>query len=322
MYYKGIYHFFYQHNPYGATFGEKMVWAHSVSYDLINWIHLNHAFEPSGHYDIHGCFSGSATILPGEAKPLILYTGGDDNNHQVQNLAMPKNPSDPFLKEWIKHPQNPVMTAPSGVEVENFRDPTTAWKGIDGKWRVIIGAKNGDIGKAILYHSEDLVNWTLNPSPFYVIDNIGMFECPDFFPVSIYGKNGVDTSVQNSSVRHVLKISYQSKQQEYYLLGKYLSDQDKFIAENKITGTSLDLKLDHGEFYASKSFFDNAKKRRIFWGWVKELDTPQDDIEKGWAGLQVLSYLLVLFSFSYFSCINVKSCLRGIFISCFGLVFF
>ena len=63
MYYKGVYHFFYQHNPYAPTFGEKMVWAHSVSYDLINWIHLNHAIEPSDSYDINSCWSGSATII-------------------------------------------------------------------------------------------------------------------------------------------------------------------------------------------------------------------------------------------------------------------
>ncbi|WJX16086.1 beta-fructofuranosidase [Trifolium repens] len=31
MYYKGVYHFFYQRNPDGATFGhEKMIWGHSV----------------------------------------------------------------------------------------------------------------------------------------------------------------------------------------------------------------------------------------------------------------------------------------------------
>ncbi|KAK7321590.1 hypothetical protein VNO77_32388 [Canavalia gladiata] len=284
----GVYHFFYQYNPDGPTFGEKMVWGHSVSYDLINWIHLNHAFEPSESYDIHGCFSGSATILPG-GKLLVMYTGCDNNEHQVQNLTMPKNLSDPFLREWVKHPQNPVMTPPNGVEGNSFRDPTTAWQGSDGQWRVIIGAKNGYQGKALLYKSEDFVNWTLHPNPLYALDNIGMFECPDFFPVYISDtKNGVDTSVQNSSIKHVLKLSYQNKQQEYYFLGEYLPDQEKFIPETSFTGTSLDLVLDHGMFYASKSFFDYGKSRRILWGWSQESNTQQDDIEKGWAGLQCI----------------------------------
>ncbi|KAL2317924.1 hypothetical protein Fmac_031800 [Flemingia macrophylla] len=286
MYYKGVYHFFYQYNPYAATFGRHMVWGHSISYDLINWIHVNHALEPSESYDTNGCYSGSVTTLPGE-NPIIMYTGSDTKKHQIQNLAMPKNLLDPFLREWVKHPQNPVMTQPSGVEVEGFRDPTTAWQGSDGKWRVIIGAKNGDEGKALLYRSEDFVDWKLHPNPFYASDYTGMLECPDFFPVYISGtKNGVETSVQNNSVKHILKLSYQNKQQDYYFLGEYFPGHEKFIPDPDLGGTSMDLILDHGVFYAAKSFFDHGKKRRILWGWSKECDTTEDDIAKGWAGLQ------------------------------------
>ncbi|XP_047154073.1 beta-fructofuranosidase, insoluble isoenzyme CWINV3-like [Vigna umbellata] len=288
MYYKGVYHFFYQHNPHAATFGEKMVWAHSVSYDLINWIHLNHAIEPSEPFDLNSCWSGSATIIPGNEHPVILYTGIDDKKHQVQNMAMPKNLSDPFLREWVKHPQNPVMIPPIGVEVDNFRDPSTAWQGKDGKWRVVIGAQNGDEGKVVLYQSEDFDNWTVELNPFFASDNTGVCECPDFFPVSINSTNGVDTSVQDQSVRHVLKISYYRRNQDYYFLGKYANGDGNFIPDVKFTGTSLDLRFDYGKFYASKSFFDHAKSRRILWAWVDECDTRDDGIEKGWAGLQCI----------------------------------
>ncbi|KAK7310703.1 hypothetical protein RJT34_08372 [Clitoria ternatea] len=287
MYYKGVYHLFYQYNPYAATFGDRIVWGHSISYDLINWIHLNNAIEPSEDFDINSCWSGSATIIPGNEQPVILYTGIDDKKHQVQNLAIPKNLSDPLLREWTKHPQNPVMTPPNGVEVDNFRDPSSAWQAKDGKWRVVIGAQNGDEGKTMLYQSEDFVNWKVDPNPFYASDDTGVCECPDFFPVFINGStNGVDTSVQNPSVRHVLKISYLSKHHDYYFLGKYVSDQENFIPDFRFTGTGLDLRYDYGKFYASKSFFDYANNRRILWGWVNESDSTQDDIEKGWAGLQ------------------------------------
>ncbi|KAF7808572.1 Beta-fructofuranosidase, insoluble isoenzyme CWINV1 [Senna tora] len=287
MYYKGVYHLFYQHNPYAATFGDRIVWAHSVSYDLINWIHLNDALEPSQPSDINSCWSGSATILPG-GSPAILYTGIAHNKHQVQNLATPKNLSDPFLIEWIKHPRNPVMTSPGGVEADNFRDPSTGWLGRDGKWRVIVGAQNGDQGKAILSQSDDFVNWTVDPNPFYVSDDTGVVECPDFFPVSVGGTNGVDTSSRNPNVRHVLKIGYLTRSHDYYFVGKYDSDEDSFVPDAKFTGTSLDLRYDYGKFYASKTFFDYPKKRRILWGWVNESDSEQDDIEKGWAGLQAI----------------------------------
>lgn len=136
----GVYHLFYQYNPYGAEFGSSMVWAHSVSYDLINWIHLNPSIEPKESFDINSCWSGSVTILPGN-KPVIFYTGIDANNYQVQNLAMPKNLSDPFLREWVKFSQNPAINTPDGIKFDDFRDPTTAWQGPDGIWRVIIGSQ-------------------------------------------------------------------------------------------------------------------------------------------------------------------------------------
>ncbi|RYR06008.1 hypothetical protein S83_056741 [Arachis hypogaea] len=291
MYYKGVYHLFYQHNPYAATFGDRIVWAHSVSYDLINWIHLNNAIEPSEPFDINSCWSGSATILEGGEKPFILYTGIDENKHQVQNLAIPKNASDPFLREWIKLPQNPVMKPPIGVELNNFRDPSTAWLGNDGKWRVVVGAQNGDQGKVILYHSKDFVDWKVDSRPFFATDNTGVCECPDFFPVLIKGENGVDTSFDHQDpnfVRHVMKISYLSRLHDYYFLGNYnvFGDNENFVPDIKFTGTSSDLRYDYGKFYASKSFFDYAKNRRILWGWVNESDSTQDDIQKGWAGIQ------------------------------------
>ncbi|AES59230.1 fructan exohydrolase [Medicago truncatula] len=292
MYYKGFYHFFYQHNPDGASFGvNKMVWGHSISKDLINWTHLNHAIEPTCAGET-SCFSGSATIVPGE-QPVIymLYTGLiNEKTHQVQYLAMPKDLSDPKLIEWIKHPQNPLMAAPNGVEVGEFRDPSTAWQGKDGKWRVLIGARNGEQGKAILYRSEDFVNWIVDPNPFYATDGTGVCECPDFFPVYINSTNGVDTSVENSSVRHVFKISYLLRCHDYYFIGKYVSDsdQEKFIPDEKFTGTWKELIFDYGNFYASKSFFDYAKNRRILWAWVLESDTKEDGIERGWAGLQTI----------------------------------
>jgi beta-fructofuranosidase len=299
MYYKGVYHFFYQHNPDGPTFGvNKMVWGHSVSKDLINWTHLNDAIEPSCAGDINSCFSGSATILPGE-KPHMLYTGLiDDKRRQVQNLAIPKNLSDPYLREWEKHPLNPLMIAPIGVEEGEFRDPSTAWQGKDGKWRVLIGAQNGDEGKVILYRSDDFVNWIVDPNPFYATEGTFVCECPDFFPVYINSTDGVDTTMENSSVRHVFKISYLRAHLDTYFIGNYVSDsdQDKFIPDAKYTKTYKDLRFDYGLYYASKSFFDSATNRRILWGWVEEHDSEQDSKDKGWAGLQVF-YFMIRFIF-------------------------
>ncbi|KAJ8774866.1 hypothetical protein K2173_018125 [Erythroxylum novogranatense] len=283
MLHKGIYHLFYQYNPKGAVFGDKMVWAHSVSCDLINWMHLRHALCPTEPFDINSCWSGSITILP-ESRPVILYTGIDADNRQVQNLAMPKNLSDPLLTEWIKFSQNPVMTPPQGVDAHNFRDPTTAWQGLDGKWRVIVGSWSNNQGMAILYRSKDFLSWTKSESPIYSTDKTGMWECPDFYPVRINSSEGVDNSILNPNIKHVMKAGFSSH--DYYILGTYVPEMDKYTPDTNFTGTTVDLRYDYGKFYGSKTFFDSVNRRRILWAWVNESDSSEDDIRKGWSGLQ------------------------------------
>ena len=113
MYYNGMYHFFYQYNPHGALWDiGNLSWGHSVSGDLVNWAALHTALDPTSPFDANGCWSGSATILPG-GTPAILYTGIDANGEQVQNVAFPKNPSDPLLREWHKPSCNPVVPQPA-----------------------------------------------------------------------------------------------------------------------------------------------------------------------------------------------------------------
>ncbi|KAL1208132.1 Beta-fructofuranosidase, insoluble isoenzyme CWINV6 [Cardamine amara subsp. amara] len=109
-----------------------------------------------------------------------------------------------------------------------------------------------------------------------------MWECIDFSPVSITGKEGVDTSVNNASVRHVLKAGYEAKlgDKYCYVIGKYSSETKKFVADSEFTNTSADLRYDYGMFYASKTFFDSVKNRRINWGWVVETDSKEDQSQK------------------------------------------
>ncbi|KAF8395412.1 hypothetical protein HHK36_019358 [Tetracentron sinense] len=287
MYFNGVYHLFYQYNPKGAVWG-NIVWAHSVSTDLINWKPLDPAIYPSKPFDINGCWSGSATILPGN-KPVILYTGIDTANRQVQNIAVPKNLSDPYLREWNKPDNNPLMV-PDGLNASLFRDPTTAWWGKDGRWRVLVGNKNknGNKGVALLYRSHDFMRWTMARHPLHSKAKTGMWECPDFYPIQLKGKTGLDTSVMGDDVKHVLKVSLDVTRFEYYTLGRYFPEKDRYVPDNTSADDSTGLRYDYGNFYASKTFFDAGKNRRILWGWSNESDTAKDDVAKGWAGIQTI----------------------------------
>ncbi|CAK9310620.1 unnamed protein product [Citrullus colocynthis] len=288
MIYKGIYHLFYQYNPKGAVWG-NIVWAHSTSTDLINWEPHDHAIYPSQPSDINGCWSGSATILPDD-KPTILYTGINPKNQQVQNLAVPKNLSDPYLREWVKSPKNPLMapTPQNHINSSSFRDPTTAWLGHDGQWRVVIGSKIDARGLVIMFRSKDFLKWDQVDHPLYYADNSGMWECPDFFPVAKIGRSGVDTNVIGGPIKHVLKVSLDDTRHDVYTIGTYNLKKDIYVPNKGSIEGYMGLRYDYGKYYASKTFYDGQKKRRVLWGWVNESSSVEDDIKKGWSGVQAI----------------------------------
>ena len=73
IYWKGIYHMFYQYNPDGAYWG-NMHWGHAVSPDMVHWRHLPVALAPTpGGPDSDGCFTGTAAVQDGRV--VLFYTG-------------------------------------------------------------------------------------------------------------------------------------------------------------------------------------------------------------------------------------------------------
>ncbi|OAY68098.1 Beta-fructofuranosidase, insoluble isoenzyme 4 [Ananas comosus] len=280
MYYKGIYHLFYQYNPNGSLWG-NIIWGHSVSTDLINWIRLEPALDRTTPSDNNGCWSGSATILAPDS-PVILYTGSDSSNRQVQNIAFPVNLTDPYLTKWTKPAYNPLIEPVGDLNSSEFRDPTTGWVGKDNLWRIAIGAELQGKGAAILYKSKDFVHWVRAKDPLHSSSASGMWECPDFYPVVAEG--------DGSETKYVLKMSLTETGMDYYMLGKYEEERDAFVPDNAVDDYRLWARIDFGKFYASKSFFDPQKHRRILYGWSSESDSASDDVAKGWAGIHLLQW--------------------------------
>jgi beta-fructofuranosidase len=291
MYYNGMYHFFYQYNPHGALWDiGNLSWGHSVSGDLVNWAALDTALDPTSPFDANGCWSGSATILPG-GMPAILYTGIDANGEQVQNVAFPRNPADPLLREWDKPSYNPVIPLPADVPGDKFRDPSTAWLGRDGLWRVVVSAEVAGVASTLVYRSPDFLRWErAATAPLHASRAAGMVECPDLFPVLERGDDaGLDASASGDGVRHVLKLSVMDTLQDYYMVGRYDDAADAFVPAEPERGDDVRAwrRLDYGHVYASKTFFDARHSRRVLWAWANESDSQADDVAKGWSGIQV-----------------------------------
>ncbi|KAG0610875.1 hypothetical protein M758_7G098700 [Ceratodon purpureus] len=286
VFYKGFYHFFYQYNPYGAAWGD-IVWGHAVSRDMIQWVHLDIALVPDKWYDVQGVWSGSITVGD-DGIPIILYTGSSYSAEQTQNIAYPEDPSDPLLRKWVKDHDNPVLRHPRGIDYKDFRDPTTAWKDADGYWLMTVGAKMEKTGLALLYRSVDLKHWELQNNVLHAVLGTGMWECVDFYPVAVQGHHGLDSYIAAPTVKYVLKASLDDDKHDYYALGSYDTVKKTFHPDDTARDTGIGLRYDYGKFYASKSFFDPEKQRRILWGWVNESDSLVADIAKGWASVQAI----------------------------------
>ncbi|MCX8108883.1 MAG: glycoside hydrolase family 32 protein, partial [Verrucomicrobiae bacterium] len=128
VFYRGEYHMFYQHNPYGWSWG-NMHWGHAVSRDLVHWQELPDALMPDRFGPM---FSGSAVVdwkntsgLGSEANPamVLFYTAAGQPT--VQCMAFSSDG-----RHFTKFPNNPVL----GQITEGNRDPKVVWHQQSGKW--------------------------------------------------------------------------------------------------------------------------------------------------------------------------------------------
>lgn len=133
-----------------------------------------------------------------------------------------------------------------------------------------------------------VVQWEFAGKGIQSVHGTGMWECPDFYPVTVTGRKGLETSVMGPQVKHVLKVSLDLKKHDYYSVGTYDAKTDTYTADDERLDTGLGLRYDYGKFYASKTFFDQNKGRRILWGWANESSSVMDDIEKGWSSVQCM----------------------------------
>ncbi|XP_009372889.1 acid beta-fructofuranosidase 1, vacuolar [Pyrus x bretschneideri] len=286
LFHKGWYHLFYQYNPDSAVWG-NITWGHAVSTDMIHWLYLPLAMVPDRWFDANGVWTGSATLLP-DGQIIMLYTGSTNESVQVQNLAYPANLSDPLLLDWVKYEGNPILTPPSGIGSTDFRDPTTAWIGPDGKWRITIGSKFNTTGISMVYTTTDFINYELHDGVLHEVPGTGMWECVDFYPVAINGSKGLDTSVNSGRIKHVLKASLDDTKLDHYAIGTYFIENETWVPDDPTIDVGIGLRYDYGRYYASKTFYDQNKDRRILLGWVNETDTETDDLKKHWASLHTI----------------------------------
>ena len=190
VYYKGVYHLFYQYYPGGTVWG-PMHWGHATSKDLIHWQHQPIALYPDG---LGYIFSGSAVVdykntsgfgKNGKAPLVAIFTHHDPkgekegrNDFQNQSIAYSLDEG----KTWTKYGGNPVLKNPG---IKDFRDPKVSWNEVANKWIMTLAT----LDRITFYSSPNLKDWT-KESEFGkdVGAHGGVWECPDLFSLNYNGK--------------------------------------------------------------------------------------------------------------------------------------
>lgn len=238
VYVDGVWHLFYQHNPYGWNWG-NMHWGHAVSDDLISWRELPIALYPRRHGD--WCFSGSAVVdqdntsgfKQGDAPPLVLaYT----STGRGECLAY----SNDAGRSWTEFDGNPVVR-------HQGRDPRLLWHTPTKRWVMAVYDETDGKRWIAFYTSPDLKIWEFASR----ID--GFFECPDLFELSID-----DDETQRRWVMYGADGRY--------VLGQF--DGRTFTPEPGKHQTWF------GNFYAAQTYSNAPDNRRVQIGWGQGITFP------------------------------------------------
>lgn len=270
VFFRGEYHLFFQHNPFGTEWG-NMTWGHAVSKDLVHWTQLDEAIRPDALGTI---FSGSAVVdktytsaLGSKGKPALvcIYTAAGGTN--------PESKGQPFTqclaysldgRTFTKFAGNPVLGHIAG---EN-RDPKVVWHEPTKRWVMALYLE-GD--KYALFGSPDLKSWT----KLCDVSMPGCGECPDFFEMKVEGQRDKGTGGQGDEEATDVRTTHYAPHTTHlgsrwvfwaangrYRLGSF--DGTVFKPETDV------LQADWGpNSYAAQTYSDAPSGRRIQISWMQ-----------------------------------------------------
>jgi fructan beta-fructosidase len=257
VYYKGIYHLFFQYYPNGTTWG-PMHWGHAESKDIIHWKELPIALYPDS---LGYIFSGSAVVdsnntsgfgKEGKVPLVAIFTSHDPKGERMGTNKF-QNESIAYSLDngttWTKYSGNPVLHNPG---IRDFRDPKVMWYAPDHKWVMTLATKD----RITFYSSPDFKSWT-KESDFGsdIGAHGGVFECPDLFPLKLNGKTYWVLIV------NINPGGPNGGSATQYFVGQF--NRNKFIPVD----TAIRW-LDYGPDEYAGITWSNTGSRRIFLGWM------------------------------------------------------
>ncbi len=257
VFYKGIYHVFFQWNRFEKNHSYKE-WGHFTSKDMVHWEKEGSALVPDQLYEKNGVYSGSACI---KGNQLFLYYTGNNKTDGVrkssQCLAVTED-GKTFIKKGV------ILKTPL-VFTEHFRDPKV-WHTDDGYYMVVGAQKKNGKGAVALGSSSDGENWKYD-GILAETDKYEMIECPDFFEINGQGllvyclqhrDNEMDASLESFSVY-----------KKFPFHGGPVTNQNGDLDKG---WEKLDLGFD---FYAPQTF-ELPDGRRVLLAWMSRMSDEEE----------------------------------------------
>lgn len=262
MFYKdGVWHLYYQYNPYGSKW-QNMTWGHSTSSDLVNWNNEPIAIRPDG---LGSIFSGSCVIdsdgTAGYGKDAVIALFTSAGTSQMQSLASSTDDGQTFNV----YPGNPILTLESEA-----RDPNMFWNEETKEWNLVLAHALDH--EMLFFTSPDLKNWTLQSAFGKGLGaQDGVWECPDLFELPVEGTD---------ETKWVLICNLNpggpfGGSATQYFIGDF--DGKKFTADTDAKGNVPTKWMDYGkDHYATVSWSDAPDNRRTVIGWMSNWQYAAD----------------------------------------------